>query len=110
MAKAEGMHRRLRGVPWGSGLGASRPLSLRLLACEFSDSSDSCRAGAQEPATFSDVERDILEQGAHEGPVHSPATLERWYREFQGRLEDVGAHRPRLPHTGPSRRSSRQSP
>ena len=50
----------------------------------------------QEPASFSDVERDILDKGLYEGSMHSPATHERWYSEFQGRLEDVGVHRPAL--------------
>lgn len=48
------------------------------------------------------MERDILELGAADGPVQSRATLERWYREFEGRLEDVGVHRSFLPHARPS--------
>lgn len=48
----------------------------------------------QEPATFSDVEADILDMGASaDGSAQSEATLLQWYREFHERLEDVGAHR-----------------
>ena len=53
----------------------------------------------QEPATFSDVEADILDM-ASDGPAQSKASLVQWYSEFQGRLEDVGAHHI-YPHPDP---------